>query len=186
MGWPQTKKMSSTFKPKWDDDEVHFKVRMHDKDGVLIDLTGAMLHVAVFDGRGNTEANLIGTFTLNLAYLIARSKQRSSIARRSPQASTHTHLTTSIRALFGTRRRARDSNSEFAKHNQSRGSEISSSPSLSGSIAMAAREAHADAKLNTFVTLLAAKMRRGAKSEEEKMQQVDGNDKTSSKKNHLV
>jgi hypothetical protein len=69
--------LNETFEPNWDKDEVHFKVQTHYKDGLPIDLTGAMLHIAVFDGGGTTGTKLIGTFTLNLADLIVRSRERN-------------------------------------------------------------------------------------------------------------
>ena len=64
--WPQTKCLRTTLSPNWDGDEVHFKIRTHDQDGIPIDLTGALMHIAVFDGKNGS--NLIGTFPLNLSH----------------------------------------------------------------------------------------------------------------------
>lgn len=77
MGWPRTKKLPNTFRPEWGEgDEVHFKVRTHNlDDGEPIDLSGAMLHIVVYDGKGtNVEPRLLGSFTLNLANMIVSSK----------------------------------------------------------------------------------------------------------------
>jgi hypothetical protein len=80
-GWPRTKKLPNTFRPEWGEgDEVHFKVRTHRlDDGEPIDLSGAMLHIAVYDGKGtNVEPRLLGSFTLNLARMIVSSKNQKA------------------------------------------------------------------------------------------------------------
>jgi hypothetical protein len=96
FGWPRTQRLNETFEPNWDNDEVHFKVRTHYKDGLPIDLTGAMLHIAVFDGGLKTGTKLIGTFTLNLADLIVRSRQRNRMAPRT-SSPTSTVLRAAVR-----------------------------------------------------------------------------------------
>ena len=77
LGWPRTRKINYTYQPRWQkDDEVHFVVRTHLDDGLPIDLTGAMLHIAVYDGSvKGSDPRLIGTFSLNLAWFIERSRQ---------------------------------------------------------------------------------------------------------------
>jgi hypothetical protein len=86
-GWPQTRQLNSTYQPNWTQEEIHFVVRTHGDEGLPIDLTGAMLHIAVFDGKGKAEARLIGTFTLNLAHLINKSRERN---RNKPQTAKST------------------------------------------------------------------------------------------------
>jgi hypothetical protein len=92
LAWPRTKQRSSTLEPQWHDEEVHFKVRTHQKDGSPIDLTGAMMHVVVFDGKSSSK--LIGTFTLNLASLIVKSRKKNVAPRGTPTA-------TSVKRTFG-------------------------------------------------------------------------------------
>ncbi|KAG7367171.1 hypothetical protein IV203_029841 [Nitzschia inconspicua] len=71
MGWPRTKCSSKTRDPEWHD-EVHFKVQTHYTNGTPMDLTGALLHVLLFDSK---EADsLIGSCTLNLAFFISTSR----------------------------------------------------------------------------------------------------------------
>lgn len=89
LGWPRTKKLKSTYQPDWAQEEIHFMVRTHGDTGMPIDLTGAMLHIAVFDGKGKAEARLIGTFTLNLAHLVNRSRERN---RNRPQTASSRSL----------------------------------------------------------------------------------------------
>jgi hypothetical protein len=68
-GWPGTAPLPSTFKANWNNEEVHFVVRTHHQDGVPIELSGALLHISVFDNKGS-EPKLLGSFSLNLARLI--------------------------------------------------------------------------------------------------------------------
>jgi hypothetical protein len=75
MGWPRTKCAKHTCNPHWQD-EIHFKVRTHDDAGKPIDLTGALLHVLLFDDKDNSH--LIGCASLNLAFLIAMSSKDKS------------------------------------------------------------------------------------------------------------
>jgi hypothetical protein len=87
-GWPRTKKLKFTYQPDWAKEEIHFMVRTHGDEGMPIDLTGAMLHIAVFDDKGRAEARLIGSFTLNLAHLIIKSRETNrnmphTVTRRS-------------------------------------------------------------------------------------------------------
>ena len=88
-GWPRTKTLKGTYHPNWAQEEIHFMVRTHDDEGLPIDLTGAMLHIAVFDGKGTDEARLIGSFTLNLAHLINKSRERD---RKMPQTASSRRL----------------------------------------------------------------------------------------------
>jgi hypothetical protein len=88
-GWPRTKKLRCTYQPDWAQEEIHLMVRTHGDEGMPIDLTGAMLHIAVFDGKGKAEARLIGTFTLNLAQLINKSRERN---RKMPQTASSRNL----------------------------------------------------------------------------------------------
>jgi hypothetical protein len=75
MGWPRTKSVHNTCNPKWEDG-VHFNVRSHDKSGAPMDLTGAMLHILVFDAKDNSH--MIGSCSLNLAFFISLSKTHQS------------------------------------------------------------------------------------------------------------
>jgi hypothetical protein len=68
-GWPGTTPLPSTFKANWNNEEVHFVVRTHHEDGVPIELSGALLHISLFDNKGG-EPKLLGSFSLNLARLI--------------------------------------------------------------------------------------------------------------------
>jgi hypothetical protein len=74
IGWPGTTSTPSTFEPNWKNEEIHFKVRTHHEDGAPIDLTGALLHLSVFDYKGS-EPKLVGSFSLNLARLIVISRE---------------------------------------------------------------------------------------------------------------
>ena len=77
MGWPRTKKMTNTFLPEWGaGEETQFKVRTH-QDGDPIDLSGAIMQIVVMDHQGGTEPVLVGSFTLNLAKLLAISSNRT-------------------------------------------------------------------------------------------------------------
>ena len=77
MGWPRTKKMTNTFLPEWGaGEETQFRVRTH-QEGVPLDLSGAIMHVVVMDHQGGTEPYLVGSFTLNLAKLLAISSNRT-------------------------------------------------------------------------------------------------------------
>jgi hypothetical protein len=67
-GWPGTTTLPSTFKGSWSN-EVHFVVRTHHQDGDPIELSGALLHISVFDNKGS-EPKLLGSFSFNLARLI--------------------------------------------------------------------------------------------------------------------
>ncbi|KAL3907175.1 MAG: hypothetical protein SGILL_008977 [Bacillariaceae sp.] len=73
MGWPRTKNAKHTCDPQWED-EVHFKVRTHDDNGRPTDLTGALLHVLLSEVK-DTNSHLIGSFTFNLAFLVAVSRK---------------------------------------------------------------------------------------------------------------
>ncbi len=78
-GWPRTKHISNSCNPEWHE-ELHFKVRTHDNVGTPIDLTGALLHVLVLDSKDSSH--LIGSCTLNLAFMIevSRSQNRNTHA----------------------------------------------------------------------------------------------------------
>ncbi|KAL3919246.1 MAG: hypothetical protein SGILL_003848 [Bacillariaceae sp.] len=71
-GWPRTKRAKHTCNPQWPD-EIHFKVRTHDDAGKPVDLTGALLHVLLFEDKEN--GHLIGSATLNLAHLVSVSSK---------------------------------------------------------------------------------------------------------------
>lgn len=82
--WPKTRRKRNTFEASWDNEDVHFKVRTHLKDGLPIDLSGAMMHVAVFDGK--TSGRLLGSFSLNLAHLIAQSREQAELEKTKNEA----------------------------------------------------------------------------------------------------
>lgn len=67
--WPGTSVVASSFEPNWTDEEIHFQVRTRKVDGTKIDLSGALLHISLFNGKGSDE-KLLGSFPLNLARLI--------------------------------------------------------------------------------------------------------------------
>lgn len=71
LGWPRTRCASKTCDPQWDD-EIHFKVQTHYANGTPMDLTGALLHVLLFESKDSPY--LIGSCTLNLAFLISSSR----------------------------------------------------------------------------------------------------------------
>lgn len=140
LGWPRTRRLTNTYEPSWDDDEVHFKVRTHNKDGTPIDLTGAMMHISVFDGK-NSASKLMGSFTLNLAYLIVRSRQRIPKAPKTKTSQRNLldeQSSVSLRALQlltkGVRRRAARRNSSTGRNLSQRPSEESKELSISPSL----------------------------------------------------
>ena len=75
--WPHTRRRKHSFDAHWDE-VVHFKVHTHDKKGIPIDLSGAIIHVAVVDGHSN---HLVGIFPLNLAYLLTHSRKGSALKK---------------------------------------------------------------------------------------------------------
>lgn len=111
MRWPHTKPIPNTLNPKWEG-EMNFKVRTHDDTGTPVDLTGAMLHIMVLDSRDNLS--LLGSCTLNLAFLIDASRDRKSVAASSSykqeSANTKTNLAMSFATLLlGLRNSAKES-----------------------------------------------------------------------------
>jgi hypothetical protein len=81
-GFPRTRCIRNTYFPQWRDEEVHFKVKSHDEIGHPIDLTGAMMHIGVFDAKANSR--MIGSFTLNLAHVITETRKRNDKAPKTP------------------------------------------------------------------------------------------------------
>lgn len=78
--WPKTRRKRNTFDAFWDGGEgVHFKVRTHTKSGVPIDLSGAMIHVTVLDKKNGGK--LLGSFALNLAHLIIKSRDGKNLEK---------------------------------------------------------------------------------------------------------
>jgi hypothetical protein len=75
--WPRTRRRKKTFDAFWDE-VVHFKVHTHDSTGKPIDLSGAIIHVAVLDGSSH---DLVGIFPLNLAYLVTHSRKGSILKK---------------------------------------------------------------------------------------------------------
>jgi hypothetical protein len=96
--WPKTRRKRNTFDAFWENDEIHFKVRTHTNEGLPIDLSGAMIHLAVFDGKSIEK--LIGTFSLNLAHLITRSRQKTRVETQR-QKSTSSLLGNGGSSRFG-------------------------------------------------------------------------------------
>lgn len=80
--WPHTQVKHDSFHVEWED-QLHFKVRTHYDDGRPIDLSGALIHVNVFDGKTH---DLMGIFPLNLAYLITMSRAGSKLKKTKPQS----------------------------------------------------------------------------------------------------
>jgi hypothetical protein len=74
-GWPCTSIAVNKRRAQWDE-EVHFKIRTHDNTGTPLNLTGALLHVLIHDAKDSSR--VIGSCTLNLAFLIKISKMDSN------------------------------------------------------------------------------------------------------------
>ena len=75
--------MEGTFNPKWEAEEIHFELGMKNKtNNRPLDLSGALMHVSVFDGR-DSNPKLLGSFTLNLAALIRMTIESDTISRGS-------------------------------------------------------------------------------------------------------
>lgn len=80
LPWPKTRRKRNTFDAFWDVGEgVHFKVRTHTKEGVPIDLSGAMIHITVLDKKNGGK--LLGSFALNLAHLIIKSRDGKQLEK---------------------------------------------------------------------------------------------------------
>eukprot|EP00980_Cylindrotheca_fusiformis_P006676 scaffold1391_cov123-Cylindrotheca_fusiformis.AAC.14 len=73
--WPGTKVAEASFKPKWNSEEIHFALRTETRNGAPIDLSGALLHLSLFDESEVVPA-LMGSFTLNLAAVIKMTLER--------------------------------------------------------------------------------------------------------------
>jgi hypothetical protein len=76
--------LTATEDPDWSGEEIHLKVKSHNKDGVPLNHTGALLYFSVFNAA-SLELNMIGTFPMNLANLCAtaQSARRSRLRDRS-------------------------------------------------------------------------------------------------------
>lgn len=66
-GWPRTSIQENTNNPNWSNEEIHFVIKTHTEDGNPIELTGAMMHITVFDSETSTP---IGSFAFNLVNMI--------------------------------------------------------------------------------------------------------------------
>lgn len=75
--WPGTKVLEESFEPKWASEEIHFQLRTRTKENDPIDLSGALLHLSVFD-ESEVLPKLMGSFTLNLAAVIKMSLERKA------------------------------------------------------------------------------------------------------------
>lgn len=92
--WPRTRQKRNTFEAFWDgNDGVHFKVRTHTKAGAPIDLSGAMIHVLVYDGKASEK--ILGSFSLNLAHLIIQSRERKKLEKTLLDSECHVNPTRS-------------------------------------------------------------------------------------------
>lgn len=84
-GWPRTKKLLSTMDPDWsDEEEIHLKVLSHDKHGVPLDATGAVLYFSAFNAA-SLDLTMIGTYAMNLGMLCSKasSARRGDLTARS-------------------------------------------------------------------------------------------------------
>lgn len=84
-GWPRTKRLHATMDPDWSDEgEIHLKVLSHDKRGVPLDATGAVLYFSAFNAA-SLELTMIGTYAMNLGMLcsVANSARRGDLTSRS-------------------------------------------------------------------------------------------------------
>lgn len=70
-GWPRTSTQENTNRPDWSNEQIHFVVNTHLDDGESIDLTGAMMHITVFDANTSSP---VGSFTFNLVHMIKQCK----------------------------------------------------------------------------------------------------------------
>jgi hypothetical protein len=84
-GWPRTKKLTATEDPDWSGEEIHLKVKSHDKDGVPLHHTGSLLYFSVFNAASLEGLSMVGSFPMNLANLCAtaRSARRDKLRHRS-------------------------------------------------------------------------------------------------------
>jgi hypothetical protein len=81
-GWPRTRRRKQSFDAAWDE-MVHFQVHTHDHHENAIDLSGAIIHVAVLD---DSSHDVVGIFPLNLAYLITQSRDASMLKKTESHA----------------------------------------------------------------------------------------------------
>ena len=80
-GWRRTETISNTLNPSWEKD-IRFTIRSNSMPGTRVDLTGAILHVMVFNANDTTRKPL-GTCSLNLAALIIDSIANEHYRRKS-------------------------------------------------------------------------------------------------------
>jgi hypothetical protein len=74
--YPATSVQKDTLRPDWGKESVHFTVSTHKNSGEPVFLSASMLHFCLRDSK---QAFLIGSYALNLAQLIAISRQNIPI-----------------------------------------------------------------------------------------------------------
>jgi hypothetical protein len=77
--YPCTTVVEATMRPNWQKENLHFTIRTHLSTGAPIDLTGALLHITLFDAKGPT---IVGSFALNLCHLITMSRHHPKRATK--------------------------------------------------------------------------------------------------------
>ncbi|KAL7566239.1 hypothetical protein ACA910_011303 [Epithemia clementina (nom. ined.)] len=121
QGWPSTSRKFSSFSPTWvDEEEIQCKIYLHHPDGTPVDLTGAMLHLAVIDYHPALEDSLIGAVSFNLTSILSKCRdQAESITQRqhghdaSPQASRFRGARKSLMAVLSMSKRPQEGNDSF-------------------------------------------------------------------------
>ena len=131
-GWPQTRRKKHSFDAHWDE-VVHFKVHTHDEKGIPIDLSGAMIHVAVVDGYSH---NLVGIFPLNLAYLLTHSRKGPTLKKTEDFPEPTKSSRWSLLGHFSAKSRRRNSQGDrsFRSQQGERSNSMGMGPKPSGSM----------------------------------------------------
>jgi len=75
-GWPRTHVIQDAINPSWAEDHLHCILRRHYKDGCPIPLSGAILHLFIFQYKSRQPDEVIGSYPINLE-VIYRSLARS-------------------------------------------------------------------------------------------------------------
>jgi len=90
-GWPRTRVMKKQEHSTWNDEVLQCPLRPLSKDGIPINLTGAILHIFVFKYNSRQTDEVIGSYPINLEHLFnrcihgddeERSGSENSVARK--------------------------------------------------------------------------------------------------------
>mmetsp|Transcript_22475 Transcript_22475/g.62370 ORF Transcript_22475/g.62370 Transcript_22475/m.62370 type:complete len:781 (+) Transcript_22475:100-2442(+) len=77
-GWPCTKKRMGTFSPDYGEEEVKWKIELHQDNGMPCDMTGALMLFTVLDHRPAMEDVVIGSFSFNLVPLLSKCQDQAT------------------------------------------------------------------------------------------------------------